>query len=233
MLKIVNLNAYYGRIQALNSVALDVKEGEIISLVGANGAGKSTLLNSISGIVKCDGHMEFVGRDLGLLDSAARVTLGISQVPEGRQLFSELTVETNLRVGATTGSPDKVGVNLHTVYERFPVLWKKKDELAGNLSGGQQQIAAIGRALMSEPRLLLMDEPSMGLAPILVAEIWKIIEELRANGMSVLLVEQNAHLALNICDRGYVIRDGEIVLEGSANFLRNNQLVRDLYLGVG
>jgi branched-chain amino acid transport system ATP-binding protein len=229
MLEIASLASRYGRIPALAGVSLRVAKGELVALVGANGAGKTTLLRAISGVQPVSGgSIRFEDRDLAKLHARQRVQLGIVQVPEGRQVFAPMTVEDNLRLGAfARGSAD----HLQPVLELFPVLRERLRDLAGNLSGGQQQMLAIGRALMTRPRLLLLDEPGMGLAPRLVAEIFARIHALRKVGTTILLVDQNARAALGIADRGYVMETGRIVLEGSARDLLQDRQVQRAYLG--
>ena len=229
MLEIANLSSCYGRIPALAGVSLDVRSGELVALVGANGAGKTTLLRTISGVQPASGgSIRFEGQDLARLPARARVQLGIVQVPEGRQVFGPMSVEDNLRLGAfARGS----AAHLDPVLELFPVLAEKRREAAGNLSGGQQQMLAIGRALMARPRLLLLDEPGMGLAPRLVAEIFARIHALKKVGTTILLVDQNARAALGVADRGYVMETGRIVLEGNARDLLHDPQVQRAYLG--
>jgi branched-chain amino acid transport system ATP-binding protein len=229
MLEISHLSSCYGRIPALAGVSLEVHSGELVALVGANGAGKTTLLRTISGVQPASGgSIRFEGTDLARLPARARVQLGIVQVPEGRQVFGPMSVEDNLRLGAFARGSD---AHLGPVLELFPVLAEKRREAAGNLSGGQQQMLAIGRALMARPRLLLLDEPSMGLAPRLVAEIFARIAALRRLGTTILLVDQNARAALGIADRGYVMETGRIVLGGGAQELLRNPQVQRAYLG--
>ena len=230
MLEVEGLHSRYGRIPALADVSLRVGAGELVALVGANGAGKTTLLRVISGVQPASGgSIGFDGRNLAGLHARQRVQLGIVQVPEGRQVFAPMTVEDNLRLGAfARGSHDA----LARVLGLFPALEEKRRELAGNLSGGQQQMLAIGRALMTDPRLLLLDEPSMGLAPRLVAEIFGRIAALKSLGTTILLVDQNARAALGIADRGYVMETGRIVLSGSASDLLHDPQVQQAYLGV-
>jgi branched-chain amino acid transport system ATP-binding protein len=230
MLEVRGLASRYGRIPALSSVDIDVAEGELVALVGGNGAGKTTLLRTISGVQPCfAGTIRFEGRDLTRASSRARVQLGIVQVPEGRQVFGPLSVEDNLRLGAfARGTPD----TLSDVIALFPALRDKRTAAAGTLSGGQQQMLAIGRALMADPALLLLDEPSMGLAPRLVAEIFARIAALKSRGTTILLVDQNAHAALAIADRGYVMESGRVVLAGPARQLLDDPQVRRAYLGV-
>jgi branched-chain amino acid transport system ATP-binding protein len=229
MLEVAALGSRYGRIPALAGVSLRVAAGELVALVGANGAGKTTLLRTLSGVQPASGgSIHFEGQDLLKLHARQRVQLGIVQVPEGRQVFAPMTVEDNLRLGAfARGRAD----HLEPVLEMFPILRDKFRELAGNLSGGQQQMLAIGRALMARPRLLLLDEPGMGLAPRLVAEIFARIAALRQLGTTILLVDQNARAALGVADRGYVMETGRIVLEGSARELLHDPQVQRAYLG--
>jgi branched-chain amino acid transport system ATP-binding protein len=229
MLEVERLDSRYGRIPALSGVNLSVGDGELVALVGANGAGKSTLLRAISGVQPTSGgSIRFDGRDLARLHARQRVQLGIVQVPEGRQVFAPLSVEDNLRLGAfARGTIDA----LSRILEMFPALAQKRRELAGNLSGGQQQMLAIGRALMADPKLLLLDEPSMGLAPRLVAEIFTTIAALKSLGTTILLVDQNARAALGIADRGYVMETGRIALGGHAHELLHNPQVQQAYLG--
>jgi branched-chain amino acid transport system ATP-binding protein len=229
MLEVQALQSRYGRIPALSGVDLQVGAGELVALVGANGAGKTTLLRAISGVQPASGgSIRFDGRDLAGLHARQRVQAGIVQVPEGRQVFAPMSVEDNLLLGAfARGSRELMG----RVLELFPILGTKRRELAGNLSGGQQQMLAIGRALMGEPRLLLLDEPSMGLAPRLVAEIFARIAALKQLGTTILLVDQNARAALGIADRGYVMETGRIVLQGGARDLLHDPQVQRAYLG--
>ncbi|ADQ40880.1 ABC transporter related protein [Caldicellulosiruptor acetigenus I77R1B] len=233
MLKVNEIDVFYGAIQALFSVSLEVKKGEIVTLIGANGAGKSTLLKTISGLIRPrSGTILFEDIDITKKSSMEIVKLGISHVPEGRRVFPEMTVLENLELGAFLRK-DKQGIkkDLELVFERFPRLYERKNQLAGTLSGGEQQMLAIGRALMSRPKLLLLDEPSMGLAPILVTEIFKIIKEINSQGTTILLIEQNANMALSIADRAYVIETGKIVLSGDAKEIAANPEVKKAYLG--
>jgi len=233
LLKVNEIDVFYGAIQALFSVSLEVKKGEIVTLIGANGAGKSTLLKTISGLIRPrTGSIYFEDIDITKKSSMEIVKLGISHVPEGRRVFPEMTVLENLELGAYLRK-DKQGIkeDLKKVFERFPRLYERRDQLAGTLSGGEQQMLAIGRALMSRPKLLLLDEPSMGLAPILVTEIFKIIKEINSQGTTILLIEQNAHMALSIADRAYVIETGRIVLSGEAKDIAANPEVKKAYLG--
>jgi branched-chain amino acid transport system ATP-binding protein len=233
MLSIDNLKSAYGRIEVLHGVSLEVRSGEIVSLIGANGAGKTTLLCTISGVQPVTtGSIRLKGASIEKLPSHQRVALGISQVPEGRQLFAPLSVEDNLRLGAWTCGAADLASALARVYALFPMLATRRDTPAGALSGGQQQMLAIGRALMARPRLLLLDEPSMGLAPILAGQILEVIGKLRAEGLTMLLVEQNAHAALAIADRAYVLETGRITACGTAADIRVDQRVREAYLGI-
>jgi len=230
MLEVTALGSRYGRIPALAGVSLSVAEGELVALVGANGAGKTTLLKVLSGIQPVHrGTIRFDGRDIGDKHARQRVQMGIVQVPEGRQVFAPMTVQENLELGAfARGSQESIA----RVFELFPALQEKRGELAGNLSGGQQQMLAIGRALMGQPRLLLLDEPSMGLAPKLVAEIFARVAALKAEGTTILLVDQNARAALSIADRGYVMETGRIVLDGTAVDLLHDPQVQHAYMGL-
>ena len=233
MLKIDNLHVYYGAIHAIKGIGLEVNQGEIVTLIGANGAGKSTTLRTISGLLKPrEGTISFEGESIGGVPAHEIVKRGISQVPEGRRIFADMTVMENLDLGAFTRS-DKDGIkaDLKTVFERFPRLEERKEQLAGTLSGGEQQMLAMGRALMSRPRLLLLDEPSMGLAPLLIREIFSIIVDINKTGTTVLLVEQNANMALSIAHRAYVLETGRITLSGAAKELAASEEVRKAYLG--
>jgi branched-chain amino acid transport system ATP-binding protein len=233
LLEVAGLTSHYGRIQALHGIDLAVAEGELLALVGGNGAGKTTLLRAISGVQPVSGgKIRFAGEDLARVPAPQRVARGISQVPEGRQIFGPLTVADNLLLGGYTRARAELAASLEQVYAMFPVLAEKCAEAAGTLSGGQQQMLAIGRALMARPRLLLLDEPSMGLAPLLVAEIFPAIRALKAAGTTIFLVEQNAHAALSIADRGYVLETGRIVLQDSGPALLANQKVQQAYLGI-
>ncbi len=233
MLVIDNLSSRYGRIEVLHGLSLEVKEGEIVTLVGSNGAGKTTLLRAISGVQPMSGgSIRFMGSSLDRMAPHVRVVRGIVQVPEGRQVFSPLSVEDNLRLGAWSRKDSDIAVDIQGVYATFPVLAEKRDIAAGNLSGGQQQMLAMGRALMAKPKLILLDEPSMGLAPILVDQIFSIIGGLKRQGITVLLVEQNAYAALAIADRGYVIETGRISHSGTGRDLLNDARVRAAYLGL-
>lgn len=233
MLKIRNLKAWYGSINALKGIDLDVNEGEIVTLIGANGAGKSTTLKSISGLIKqVEGEIIYQGRNILGIPAHKIVEMGICQVPEGRRIFGNLTVRENLLMGAyTVNDRKKIEEKMEKVFSIFPRLKERINQLGGTLSGGEQQMLAIGRALMSEPKLLLLDEPSLGLAPFLVMEIFKIIKEINEQGTTILLVEQNAHMALQIAHRGYVLETGRIVLSGSSSDLANNEEIKKAYLG--
>jgi branched-chain amino acid transport system ATP-binding protein len=233
MLKIESLRSGYGAVVALRGVSLGVARGELVALVGANGAGKTTLLRCISGVQPVSaGSIRFDGQDITRVRPARRVAMGIAQVPEGRLVFPAMAVEDNLRLGAYLLDRKRLAAAYERVYALFPVLAARRRAQAGLFSGGQQQMLAIGRALMSEPRLLLLDEPSMGLAPIVVEQILDAIENLCANGTTILLVEQNASAALGIADRGYVIETGQMVLEGAGDALLDNPRVQAAYLGV-
>ena len=233
MLRIRALHTYYGHVHALRGVSLDVEEGDIVALIGNNGAGKSTLLNTISGLVRpASGTIEFLGRRIDSLPSDQIVKLGISQAPEGRRVFPRSTVLENLEMGAYTRKDARaVRRDIEAMLERFPILGQRRNQLAGTLSGGEQQMLTIARALMSRPKLMMLDEPSLGLMPTLVKEIFEIIQEIHADGTTILLVEQNARKALAIANRAYVLETGEIVLEGPAEQLRNMDQVRKAYLG--
>lgn len=233
LLEINNLEVHYGVIQALKGISFEVNEGEIIALIGANGAGKTTTLHTISGILQASsGNIIYDGKDITKVQAHKIVNLGISQVPEGRRVFAQLSVLENLKLGAFIRK-DKDGIeeDLRNIYERFPRLEERKNQLAGTLSGGEQQMLAMGRALMSRPRIILMDEPSMGLSPIYVSEIFDIIKSINKDGTTVLLVEQNAKKALSIADRAYVLETGKIALSGDAKDLMNNDTVKKAYLG--
>ena len=235
LLQIKELNVFYDAIHALQGVSLEVNEGEVVTLIGANGAGKSTTLRTISGLVPArSGSITFEGQEI--LQSKAHdiVALGISHVPEGRRVFSQMTVHENLLLGAFTRSDRReVERSLEQIYTRLPRLEERRNQLAGTLSGGEQQMLAIGRGLVSRPRLLLLDEPSMGLAPILVEEIYDIVKEINAEGTTILLVEQNAQMALSVAHRGYVLETGRIVLMGSSQDLLDDPAVQEAYLGEG
>lgn len=234
MLEIKNLNVYYGGIHAIKDISISVKEGEIVSLIGANGAGKTTTLQAISGLLKPrSGEITFLGNNLLATEAHNILKLGLAQVPEGRRIFSGLTVKENLQMGAFAVRDTKENLTLDrkAVYDRFPRLRERKKQMGGTLSGGEQQMLAIGRALMSRPKMLLLDEPSMGLAPILVKEIFEIIKEVNKSGVTILLVEQNAKMALSISNRAYVLETGRIVMSGKSSDLLENELVKKAYLG--
>jgi branched-chain amino acid transport system ATP-binding protein len=236
MLRIKNLHAYYGRIKALDNVSLHVQPGEIVSLIGANGAGKTTILNTISGLIRCSqGEIKFEDKEINKLRPEKVVAAGISQVPEGRQIFGPLTVQENLELGAFLRFKKKekeaISRDLDWVFQLFPRLKERYGQIAGTLSGGEQQMLAIGRALMAKPKLLLLDEPSMGLAPLIVKDIMNTVSELRKSGMTVLMVEQNARASLTISDRGYVLETGRVVLQGPSDELMNDSDVKRAYLG--
>ncbi|MCM3116244.1 ABC transporter ATP-binding protein [Neobacillus sp. MER 74] len=233
MLKVNDINVYYGNIHALKGVSLEINQGEIVTLIGANGAGKSTLLQTISGLLKPkSGEVLFESEHVAGKVPQSIVKRGISQVPEGRRVFANMSVEENLELGAYLRK-DKKGIqeDFEKVYQLFPRLLERKKQQSGTLSGGEQQMLAMGRALMARPRLLLLDEPSMGLAPLLVKTIFKIIEEINKTGTTILLVEQNANMALSIADRAYVIETGKIVASGTAAELNSSDQIRNAYLG--
>ncbi|MBQ1207386.1 MAG: ABC transporter ATP-binding protein [Lachnospiraceae bacterium] len=232
MLEVNDINVYYGSIHAIKGVSFEVNEGEIISLIGANGAGKTTTLHTISGLLKSTtGSVSFMGQNLAHVPAHKIVSLGLAQVPEGRRVFLQMDVEENLEMGAYTQPNSTIKDSLELVYERFPRLKERRHQVAGTLSGGEQQMLAMGRAMMSKPKLLMLDEPSMGLAPLLVEEIFDIITTLNKAGTTILLVEQNAQMALSIADRGYVLETGQVVLADDAKNLLHNDSVRKAYLG--
>lgn len=233
MLEVKNLQVYYGVIQALKDVSFTVNEGEVIALIGANGAGKTTILHTITGLISAKkGEVLYEGVNLQKIAPHKIVSLGIAHVPEGRHVFAQLSVYENLLMGAfTRKDKSEIEETLQNVYKRFPRLKERKNQLAGTLSGGEQQMLAMGRALMSKPKIMLMDEPSMGLSPILVGEIFDIIKSISESGTTVLVVEQNAKKALSIADRAYVLETGKIVLADDAKKLMDNELVKKAYLG--
>jgi len=233
MLKVNELNVSYGAIHALKGISFDLNEGEIVALIGANGAGKSTTLNTISGIMKPDsGSVVFEGEEISRIPPAHIVEKGIVQVPEGRKIFARMSVMENLEMGAyTIKDKDVIEAHRKEVFKIFPRLEERQRQMGGTLSGGEQQMLAIGRALMANPRLLLLDEPSMGLAPILVEQIFEIIQKINDEGVTILLVEQNAQMALSIADRGYVLETGTVALSGDADELMENPEVQAAYLG--
>lgn len=233
MLEVKDIEVFYGVIQAIKGISFEVNEGEVIALIGANGAGKTTTLHTITGLLQPKkGSIMFEGKDITKIPAHKIVSLGMAHVPEGRRVFGELTVYENLKMGAYTRK-DKAEIQetLEMVYKRFPRLEERKNQLAGTLSGGEQQMLAMGRALMSHPKIIVMDEPSMGLSPIFVNEIFQIIQDVSKSGTTVLLVEQNAKKALSIADRAYVLETGKIVLEGDAKELMNNDSIKKAYLG--
>ncbi len=233
MLEVKGLQVYYGVIQALKDVSFEVNQGEVIALIGANGAGKTTTLHTVTGLLPAkQGSIIFEGVDITKMPAHKIVEMGIAHVPEGRRVFSQLSVYENLIMGAFTRKDKKeIAENLENVYKRFPRLKERKNQRAGTLSGGEQQMLAMGRALMSNPKMIVMDEPSMGLSPIFVNEIFDIIEKVSASGTTVLLVEQNAKKALSIADRAYVLETGNIVLSGDAKELMNDDSIKKAYLG--
>jgi branched-chain amino acid transport system ATP-binding protein len=233
MLKITDLQVYYGVIQAIKGISFEVNQGEVIALIGANGAGKTTILQTVTGLIRSKaGTIEFEGQDITKMPGHKIVSLGMAHVPEGRRVFADLTVLENLKIGAYTRTDkQEIADTLDKIYKRFPRLEERKSQLAGTLSGGEQQMLAMGRALMSQPKIILMDEPSMGLSPLFVSEIFDIIREISSTGTTVLLVEQNAKKALSIADRAYVLETGNIVLEGKASDLMNDDSVKKAYLG--
>jgi branched-chain amino acid transport system ATP-binding protein len=233
ILQVSGLDSHYGPLKALHGIDIEIGEGQLVALVGANGAGKTTLLRAISGVQPASaGSIRFGGQEIGRMSADQRVRAGICQVPEGRQVFGPMTVEDNLRLGAYTRPKQDAASDLERMYALFPVLKEKRHLLAGMLSGGQQQMLAMARALMGRPKLLLLDEPSMGLAPLLIRGIFRIVEELRAQGITIFLVEQNAHAALAIADVGYVIETGSITLSGPGPELLANEQVQSAYLGM-
>jgi branched-chain amino acid transport system ATP-binding protein len=232
LLQVTDAHVAYGKVEAVRGVALDVAENEIVTIIGANGAGKSTLLNAIMGVLPLKGGVSFAGNNLAGLDIEDRVVAGLSLVPEHRELFAAMNVEDNLRLGAFRVARAQAAPSLERVYALFPRLKERRRQLAGTLSGGEQQMLAMGRALMGTPKLLMLDEPSLGLAPIIVADIFRTVGELRASGVSVLLVEQNAQAALQIADRAYVMELGEFVLKGTAKDIAGNTAIAASYLGL-
>ena len=233
MLEIKDLEVYYGMIKAIKGVSFEVNEGEVIALIGANGAGKTTILHTITGLLEAKkGSVSFDGKDITRVPAHKIVSMGMAHVPEGRRVFANLSVLQNLKMGAyTRKDKNEIEETLKTVYKRFPRLEERKNQLAGTLSGGEQQMLAMGRALMAKPKLLLLDEPSMGLSPILVSEIFDIIKKINADGVTVLLVEQNANKALSIANRAYVLETGAITVSGDADDVANNPKVKEAYLG--
>ncbi len=231
MLRVDNINVYYGQIHALKDVSINVNQGEIVALIGANGAGKSTTLRTISGLLRSKtGSITLMDEDISKTEACKLVSKGLAHVPEGRRIFLQMTVLENLEMGAYT-NPSNVKEGISDVFKRFPRLKHRKNQIAGTLSGGEQQMLAMGRALMSKPKLLMLDEPSMGLAPILVQQIFDIIKELHKSGTTILLVEQNAEMALNIADRAYVLESGRIKLSGTGSELAQSDEIKKAYLG--
>ena len=232
LLTVNDINVYYGAIHAIKGVSLEVNEGEIVTHIGANGAGKSTTLKTISGLMRPKtGSIEFEGQDITKVPAHQIVKLGISQVPEGRRIFMQMTVKENLEMGAFTAPANSIEASIDNVYKHFPRLKERYKQVAGTLSGGELQMLAMGRALMNNPKLMMLDEPSMGLAPVLVEDIFEIIHNLHQAGTTILLVEQNAQMALSIADRAYVIETGNVTLSGDAKELMHNDSVRKAYLG--
>ena len=233
MLEINDLEVYYGVIQAIKGISFEVNEGEVIALIGANGAGKTTILHTITGLLEArKGNVVFEGKDITKVPAHKIVSMGMAHVPEGRRVFANLSVLQNLKMGAyTRKDKNEIEETLQSIYKRFPRLEERQNQMAGTLSGGEQQMLAMGRALMSHPKIILMDEPSMGLSPIFVNEIFDIIKSVSASGTTVLLVEQNAKKAFSIADRAYVLETGKIVLEGNATDLLNNDSIKKAYLG--
>lgn len=232
ILTVKDINVYYGAIHAIKGISFDVNEGEIVTLIGANGAGKSTTLQTVSGLLRSKtGDIEFLGESIAKTAAHKIVAKGISHVPEGRRVFQGMTVRENLEMGAFIADKKRIGENLEYIFEQFPRLKERQKQVAGTLSGGEQQMLAMGRALMSEPKLLMLDEPSMGLAPILVDQIFEIISSLNKHGTTILLVEQNAQMALSVAHRAYVIETGKISLSGTGEELSKSEEVKKAYLG--
>ena len=232
ILKVDDINVYYGSIHAIKGISFEVNEGEIVTLIGANGAGKSTTLNTISGLLHSKtGHIEFMGEPLNHVPSHKVVSKGLALVPEGRRIFLQMSVQENLDMGAFSRRGGNIDADMERVFEQFPRLKERRKQVAGTLSGGEQQMLAMGRALMSNPKLLMLDEPSMGLAPILVEQIFDIIKNLHKAGTTILLVEQNAQMALSVADRAYVLETGRVVMDGTGAELLTNERVRSAYLG--
>lgn len=233
MLKVNNINVYYGAIHAIKGISFEVNQGEIVSLIGANGAGKTTILHTVSGLLKPKtGNVELMGKEISSIEAHKIVEMGMAQVPEGRRVFAKMSVQENLEMGAfTRKDKENFEADYDMVFEKFPRLKERRKQLAGTMSGGEQQMLAMARALMSRPKLLMMDEPSMGLAPILVDEIFKTIVEINKAGTTILLVEQNAHKAMSISNRTYVLETGNVVMSGLSSELLHNEDVKKAYLG--
>ena len=232
LLRVEDINVYYGAIHAIKGISFEVFEDEIVTLIGANGAGKSTTLNTIAGLLRPrTGAITFDGKNLLTTHASKIVSQGVALCPEGRRIFQQMTVRENLEMGGYTRPADEIGASLEEMFKRFPRLKEREKQIAGTLSGGEQQMLAMARALMSKPKLLMLDEPSMGLAPILVEQIFSIVQELHAAGVTILLVEQNAQMALSIADRAYVLETGKISMSGPADDLLHNDAVRRAYLG--
>ena len=232
ILKVDDINVYYGSIHAIKGISFEVNEGEIVTLIGANGAGKSTTLNTIAGLLHSKtGHIEFMGEPLNHVPSHKVVSKGLALVPEGRRIFLQMSVQENLDMGAFSRKGGNIDADMERIFEQFPRLKERRKQVAGTLSGGEQQMLAMGRALMSNPKLLMLDEPSMGLSPLLVKEIFAMIQELHKSGITILLVEQNAKMALAVSDRAYVLETGTISMEGAASDLAEDDRVRKAYLG--
>ena len=233
MLEVRDLNVFFGVIQAIKNISFDVNQGEVVALIGANGAGKTTTLHTVTGLLPAaSGKITLDGKDLSKVPAHKIVSMGMAHVPEGRRVFAALSVYDNLKLGAFTRKDKKeIEESLEMVFESFPRLKERRNQVAGTLSGGEQQMLAMGRALMSKPRIILMDEPSMGLSPLYVGEIFEIIKKIKNEGTTVLLVEQNANMALQVADRAYVLETGKIIMDGNANDLMNDERVRKAYLG--
>ncbi|MBR3869321.1 MAG: ABC transporter ATP-binding protein [Clostridia bacterium] len=233
MLEVRDLNVFFGVIQAIKNISFDVNQGEVVALIGANGAGKTTTLHTVTGLLPAaSGKITLDGKDLAKVPAHKIVSMGMAHVPEGRRVFASLSVYDNLKLGAFTRKDKKeIEDSLEMVFESFPRLKERRNQVAGTLSGGEQQMLAMGRALMSKPRIILMDEPSMGLSPLYVTEIFEIIKKIKSEGTTVLLVEQNANMALQVADRAYVLETGKIIMDGNASDLMNDERVRKAYLG--
>ena len=232
LLKVDNINVYYGSIHAIKGVSFNVNEGEVVTLIGANGAGKSTILNTVSGLLRTKtGSVEFLGQNITHMPPHKIVGMGMAQCPEGRRMFLQMTVQENLEMGAYTQPNSGVAQDLEMVYDKFPRLRERRKQIAGTLSGGEQQMLAMGRAMMSHPKLIMLDEPSMGLAPLLVEQIFDLIRELHASGTTILLVEQNASMALEVADRAYVLETGRITMSGTGKEVAESPAVKAAYLG--